>query len=123
MSCLIYTHAKIHKKVEEKKKLFVFLSFLCDFLDIFHLFTCNFTLFADIFDVNCHEERGEGKASLRSFRAFKKIIHDGQKIYSRKLSFLNTKGTEETENASLRSLGLSRKLSTMTRKFIPENKN
>ena len=86
MSCLIYTHAKIHKKVEEKKKLFVFLSFLCDFLDISHLFVCNFTLFADIFDVNCHEERGEGKASLRSS-------------------------------------GLSRKLSTMTRKFIPENKN
>ena len=82
MSCLIYTHAKIHKKVEEKKKLFVFLSFLCDFLDISNLFVCNFTLFADIFDVNCHEE-GEG-------------------------------------NASLRSSGLSRKLSTMTRKFIPE---
>ena len=92
MSCLIYTHAKIHKKVEEKKKLFVFLSFLCDFLDIFHLFVCNFTLFADIFDVNCHEEGGEGKASLRTFRTLKKIIHDGQKKKKKKISFLDTKG-------------------------------
>ena len=83
MSCLIYTHAKIHKKVEEKKKLFVFLSFLCDFLDITHLFVCNFTLFADIFDVNCHEEGG-GKCELTLVGAFKKINDDDQKIYSRK---------------------------------------